>query len=234
MGEEAAAPSPSDDAARSDDRVIVWDAPTRIFHWLVVVLVAAAYATLQLNWMDWHARAGDALLVALVFRLLWGFFGAETARFSSFLVSPRAAARHLAHALRREPDLQVGHNPAGGWMVLLLIALMLGQTLSGLYVGDDIAEEGPLSEHVPASIANLINAMHDRILWDALLVAIAVHVSAIFAYAAVKRHNLLLPMISGRKTLPPGAAAPRMQNWARAIFLLACSALVARALISFL
>ncbi len=215
-------------------RIVVWDVPTRVFHWLAVALIGAAYAAARLNWMDWHARAGYALLVALLFRLLWGFFGGETARFSSFLVSPRAAARHLAHALRREPDRQVGHNPAGGWMVLLLVALMLGETLSGLYVGNDIAEEGPLSERVPAPIANLIDALHDRFLWDALLAAVAIHVLAILAYATVKRHNLLLPMVTGRKSLPPGTPPPRLENPARAFALLACGLAAALALVKFM
>ena len=125
-------------------------APTRLFHWLVVALVAAAYATSKLNWMDWHARAGEALLALVLFRLLWGFFGSETARFSSFLAPPRVAAAASAHVFRREPDHQVGHNPAGGWMVLLLLALLLGETLSGLYVANDVADEGPLTEWVPA------------------------------------------------------------------------------------
>jgi cytochrome b len=220
----------ADETAGVGREVVVWDLPTRLFHWLAVLLIGAAYATARLGWMDWHARAGDALLVALLFRLLWGFFGSETARFSSFLVSPRAAARHLAHALRREPDLQIGHNPAGGWMVLLLIALMLGQTLAGLYVGNDIAEEGPLSERVPAVVANWIDVLHDRLLWDALLLAAAIHVLAIVAYATVKRHNLLWPMIAGRKVLPP-EAAPRMASRARAALALGGGVALAAALI---
>ncbi len=222
------------DAASVGRKITVWDVPTRVFHWLAVLLVVAAYATARLNWADWHAYAGYALLAALLFRLLWGLFGSETARFSSFLVSPRAAARHLVHALGRERDLQVGHNPAGGWMVLLLLALMLGETLSGLYVGNDIAEEGPLSERVPPPVANLIQALHDRFVWDALLAAIAIHLLAILAYAAVKRHNLLLPMITGRKRLPPGTRPPPMKGSARAVALFACSVAAAIALVKFM
>ncbi len=229
-GEPEATHSPHE-AAGVGRKIVVWDVPTRVFHWLAVALILAAFATARSTAMDWHARAGDALLVALLFRLLWGFFGGETARFSSFLVSPRAAVRHLAHALRREPDRQVGHNPAGGWMVLLLVALMLGETLSGLYVGNDIAEEGPLSERVPAAVANLIDALHDRFLWDALLIAVAIHLLAILAYATVKRHDLLAPMITGRKILPPGTPPPLMQNSARALLLLACSVAAALALV---
>ncbi len=229
-GEPNAKPS-ADDAASVGAKVVVWDVPTRLFHWLAVLLIVAAYATSGSASMDWHAWAGEALLAALFFRLLWGFFGSQTARFASFLASPRAAARHLARLLRREPDRQVGHNPAGGWMVLALLALMLGETLSGLYVGKDIAEEGPLSERVPAALANLIDALHDRYLWDALAIAIAVHLLAILAYAVAKGQNLLAPMVTGRKLLPAQTPAPRLANAARALFLLACGVAATIALV---
>jgi cytochrome b len=73
-------------------KIVVWDVPTRLFHWLTAMLVAAAYGTWRLNWMDWHAYSGYALLALVVFRLLWGFFGSETARFAHFLAAPRRAA----------------------------------------------------------------------------------------------------------------------------------------------
>ena len=103
----------------SNQKIQVWDAPTRLFHWLTAALVVAAYVTWRLDWMDWHAKAGYALLALVIFRLLWGVVGSDTARFSRFVASPRLAIHHLQHALRREPDHQVGHNPAGAWMVLL-------------------------------------------------------------------------------------------------------------------
>jgi cytochrome b len=199
----------------------------------MAALVVAAYATVRLNWMDWHAWAGEALLTLLLFRLLWGFFGSETARFSGFLVAPPAAVRHLAHLLRREPDHQAGHNPAGGWMVLLLLILLLGETLTGIYVANDVADSGPLTASVPAPVANAITALHS-IFWDALLAAVTLHVLAIFVYAVAKRHNLVLPMITGWKTLPESVPRPRMAGPARAIFLLCCSVLAATALANFL
>jgi cytochrome b len=203
--------------------VLVWDIPIRVFHWLIVVLVAAAYATWRLNWMVWHGRVGDALLTLLLFRLLWGFFGGETARFSRFLTSPRLAFRHLKYAFRREPDRQVGHNPAGGWMVLLLLALLLVETLTGLYVANDIVDEGPLTEVVPAWAANAIASSH-AILWDALLAAIILHVLAIAGFAAIKGQDLLRPMIKGTKVLPASIAAPQAGNPVRAgLLLLGCA-----------
>lgn len=217
----------------SDLKILVWDGPTRLFHWVAVTLVVAAYVTWRLNWMDWHANTGYALLTSVIFRILWGFFGSETARFSTFLAAPRAAARHLAHALRREPDRQVGHNPAGGWMVLLLLLLLFGETLSGVYVNNDVADEGPFTELIPAPVANTITALH-WIFWDALLAAVALHLLAIFLYLVIKGHNLLLPMITGRKTLPAGVPKPRMAGPARAAVLLSCSALAVAVLANFL
>jgi cytochrome b len=213
--------------------VIVWDAPIRVFHWLIVALVAAAYATWRLNWMVWHGWVGEAVLTLLMFRLLWGFFGGETARFSRFLTSPRTAFEHLKYALRREPDHQMGHNPAGGWMVLLLLGLLLAETLTGLYVANDIADEGPLTEIVPAWAANAIASSH-AILWDALLAAIVLHVLAIAGFAAIKGQNLLRPMITGTKVFPASVAAPRAGSPVRAVWLLLGCAVATAVLVNLL
>ena len=211
-------------------RIRVWDLPTRLFHWLIVALVAAAYATAQLNWMHWHGWAGEALLAALMFRLLWGLVGSETARFSRFLGSPRTAACYLKRSLIREPDRQIGHNPAGGWMILLLLVLLFAETLTGVYVANDVADVGPLTEVTPARVANAITGAHAA-LWDILLAAVALHVLAIAGYAAAKGQNLLLPMITGTKRLPPSVPAPRLASPMRAMVLAALSAAATVALV---
>ncbi|WP_179405095.1 cytochrome b/b6 domain-containing protein [Burkholderia guangdongensis] len=203
-------------------RVQVWDLPTRLFHWLMVVLVAAAYVSIRFNWLGLHVRVGETLLVLVLFRLLWGCFGSETARFRSFLKSPAAALGHLRRLFRREPDLEVGHNPAGGWMVLLLLALLSVETLSGLYVYNDVEDVGPLTPWVPAALADAIDDLH-IILWDVLLAAVALHVLAIALYAAAKGHNLLRPMLTGRKSLPASIRAPRVAPAGRALLLLAAA-----------
>lgn len=217
----------------SERKILVWDIPTRLFHWVTAALVLAAYLTWRFDWMDWHAKIGDALLTLVIFRLLWGFFGSDTARFASFFAWPRTALQHLRHASRREPDRQVGHNPAGGLMVLILIALLLGETLSGLYVNNDVADEGPLTEFVAAPIANTIAALH-WIIWDALLAAVALHLLAILAYAVAKGQNLVSPMITGKKNLPAGVAQPRITSVIRAALMLGVSAFAAAALAKYL
>lgn len=214
-------------------KITIWDLPTRLFHWLTAALVLAAYLTWRLDWTDWHARIGDAVLTLVTFRLLWGFFGSDTTRFARFLATPRAALSHLAHVLRREPDRQIGHNPAGGLMVLLLIALLFGETLTGLYLNNDVTDQGPLTEFVPARIANAITALH-WIFWDALLTAVALHVVAIVVNAAAKGQNLVTPMITGVKTLPGDVRPPRMAGAVRAAIMLGCSALAVAALATFL
>jgi cytochrome b len=213
--------------------VFVWDIFIRVFHWLIVALVATAYATWRLNWMVWHGWVGDAVLTLLLFRLSWGFFGSETARFRGFLSSPRTVLQHLKHSLQREPDHQVGHNPAGGWMVLILLALLLVETLSGLYVANDIADEGPMTEMVPAWAANAIASSH-AIVWDALLAAIVLHVLAIAGFAAIKGQNLLRPMITGTKVLPASVAEPRAGSPALAALLLLGCGMVAALLVNLL
>jgi cytochrome b len=220
-----ASPDPKSNFETSPERnVLVWDAATRMFHWLTAALLVAAYVTWRLDWMNWHARAGEAVLALVIFRVLWGFFGSATARFAGFVASPRVAVEHLALLLRREPDRQVGHNPAGGWMVLILLALLLLETFSGLYVNNDIADEGPLTELTPAPVANAINAVH-WIFWDVLLAAIALHLAAVVIYATAKGQNLVTPMITGWKVLPATVPQPRLAGPLRAWVLIGVSAL---------
>jgi cytochrome b len=214
-------------------KIVIWDVPTRLFHWLTAVLVLAAYVTWRLNWMDWHAWSGYAVLALVLFRLLWGFFGSDSARFARFLAAPRTVLRYLSHIGRRERDRQAGHNPAGGWMVLLMLVLLLGETLTGIYVNNDVAVEGPFTQLVRAPLADLITDLHD-IFWQILLVAVVLHILAVIFYWAIKRHNLVLPMITGRKLLAPGMTPPTMAGPLRALLLLCGGVLITAALVHFL
>jgi len=100
-------------------------------------------------------------------------------------------------------------------MVLLLFALLLAEALTGIYVANDVADEGPLTELVPSVVANLITDLHTYF-WDALLAAMILHVIAILLYGAVIRHDLVTPMITGWKTLPPDTEQPHLASAARA------------------
>ena len=210
-------------------KVTVWDLPTRLFHWLAAALVAALWVTERWNWMDWHVLAGETLLALLFFRLLWGLFGSESARFARFLASPRAALHHLAHLFVREPDAEPGHNPAGGWMVVALLGLMTAECLIGIFVNNDVVDAGPFTELAPAWFSNLMTDLH-TILFQALIAAVALHVATVALYFLLKGQNLVRPMLTGTKTLPTTTPAPKLASPTRALLLLALATAATTAL----
>ncbi|WP_130471534.1 cytochrome b/b6 domain-containing protein [Candidatus Magnetaquicoccus inordinatus] len=216
-------------SARSDDRVAVWDLPTRLFHWGLVLLVISA--VLSRNWGDsllvWHMINGYALLVLLVFRILWGIVGSSTARFSSFVCGPGAVIAYLRGALRGEHQLSVGHNPAGGWSVLAMLAVLTLQGVTGLFASDDILVKGPLAFLVSERSVALLSTLHR---WGILLLLglVMFHLGAIALYLS-KGDNLILPMITGRKQraqLPPNTPAITPRSHGLALAMLALAALL--------
>ena len=195
----------------------VWDAPTRLFHWAIVALVAVSYFSIKYAsgasiqpLTTLHKLSGYAMLTLLLFRVAWGFVGSETARFGQFLRSPLAGLRHLRHFAGREPDDQVGHNAAGGWMVLALLAALAVQAVTGLFTFDDVPE-GPLGGIVSENTAYWLTSVH-RANFNVILALIGLHVLVIVGYAVVKRQNLVWPMITGRKRLPGATRQPRMAS----------------------
>ncbi len=206
--------------------VHVWDLPTRLFHWAIVLLVGFSWLSQELDWMDWHKLSGYAVLALLLFRLAWGFVGSDTARFGQFLANPRAALRHLSHLARREPDHEVGHNAAGGWMVLLLLLLLGVQVGTGLFANDDVLTEGPLAETVDKSTSDWLSHIH-VVNFRLIEVAVAAHILAVLTYALLKRHDLVRPMLTGRKQLPATLPLPRMASpWLALVLAVAAAAAV--------
>jgi cytochrome b len=203
----------------------IWDLPTRLFHWILVVLIFLAWLSAWRDWMKLHVACGLTVLTLLLFRLIWGLIGSDTARFSHFLKSPMAAVRHLLHLLRREPDTEVGHNAAGGWMVIGLLALLCVQVGTGLCSNDDVLVEGPLARFAGKDRSDWLTHIH-HVNFTLIEIAIALHVLAIVTYRVLKGHNLLLPMITGKKRLPGATRAPRMMHPILALAVLLISALV--------
>ncbi len=198
----------------------VWDAPTRLFHWAVVVLLAFSYLSIHYDHIALHLLSGYTLLALMLFRIAWGFIGSETSRFSHFLRSPLEGFRHLAHFARREDDNQVGHNAAGGWMVLVLLGDIAVQLGTGLFSNDDGGTEGPLAHFISKDLGDRITDYH-AVNFNILLGLICFHVVTIIAYAVVKRHDLVRPMITGRKRLPGATRQPRMASSLLAFLVLA-------------
>jgi cytochrome b len=201
----------------------VWDAPTRLFHWAIVVLLCTAWLTERLNWMDLHMLNGCTVLSLLLFRVAWGVVGSDTSRFSRFLKSPLAALHHLSRLHRREPDTEIGHNAAGGWMVLLMLVLLAVQAGTGLCANDDIGTEGPLAKYVGKDWSDWLSHIHS-VNFRLIEIAVVLHIVAIATYAVMKRHDLVRPMITGRKLLPDRMPPPAMASPLLALVLFAIAA----------
>jgi cytochrome b len=174
-------------------KAYIWDIPTRLFHWLLVLLVIAAFITVKIggNAMVWHGRLGLAIIGLLVFRITWGFVGSTYARFFQFVRGPAAIRAYLSGAW-----LGQGHNPLGALSVLALLGLLAVQAATGLFSNDDIAFEGYLVPLIGSEASNKITGIH-HLLEKGLLLLVALHVGSIIFYARVKKQNLVNPMISG-------------------------------------
>lgn len=180
--------------------VLVWDWPIRLFHWAIVALTASLYITAEEggDWMEYHEFAGYAFLTLVLFRLLWGLWGSQHARFSDFCYSPRIVFQYLRTLFNPSAKRYLGHNPLGSISVLLMLTLLLTLAGTGLFANDDVMLEGPLAKLVSKETSDLLTSIHE---WsfDALLIAIVVHVTAVLFYLIIKRENLITAMLTGKK-----------------------------------
>jgi cytochrome b len=185
-------------------KVKVWDLPLRLFHWSLVLAVTAAIVTGEIggSLADWHGRMGLLVLGLLVFRIVWGFVGTTHSRFAEFFPTPGRLLAYLKGAWRG-----AGHNPLGALSVLALLGILAAQVGTGLFANDDIAFQGPLAELVDKSTSDKLTGWHSRVFWG-LATLIGLHIASIVFYAWVKKHNLVLPMLTGNKRLPGTFAVP--------------------------
>lgn len=190
----------------------VWDLPTRLFHWLLVLLFAFSWWSAENRHMDWHYLSGLTLLGLLTFRLLWGLFGSSTARLGALFASPRAVWTYL----RGRSTVEAGHNPLGGYSVLAMLGLLATQIGSGLFATDvDGLESGPFSFLVTFDQGRLAAAIHSTS-FNLLIAMIALHILAILFHLLFRRRNLVGPMLTGcDRSLAPGTAAVKTASTVR-------------------
>jgi cytochrome b len=211
----------------SDPKTItVWDLPTRLFHWTLVALILLQFLSGEFGLipMSWHYWLGYATLALIVFRVLWGFAGSHTSRFASFVRGPGAVVRYARETAAGRHVAVVGHNPLGGWSVVLMIASILVQSISGLFSSDDITEAGPLVDRVSDATVALMTRVHHLNRW-VLVVLIVLHVGAVVTHWTARRDNLVAAMIHGRTRASDDDEAPRMAPLHRALLLLIVSAI---------
>lgn len=174
--------------------VLVWDAPVRVFHWLMVISFAGAWLTAESErWRLVHVTLGYTMAGLVAFRLIWGWVGTRHARFADFVRGPAAVKRYLASLVRGQAEHHAGHNPAGGWAILALLVLAMLTTALGWATYADYG--GEWIEEAHEAVATL------------MLGIVAIHVCAVLLGSWLHRENLVRSMITGRKPAEPTDAS---------------------------
>ncbi len=194
------APQGSVNMESASRSVLVWDLPTRLFHWLLVVLVIISFVTGKIggNAMQYHECSGFTIAALLLFRLIWGFVGGRESRFGTFVRGPSAVVRYARTLLRSDSTPFLGHNPLGGWSIIAMLFALLVQAATGLFANDDIITEGPLFDWVSKATSDGLTRIH-KLNQEVIIVLVCIHVLAVLFYLFYKRENLVKPMIFGVK-----------------------------------
>ncbi len=189
-----------------EEKVRAWDLPTRVFHWLLALSILTAWASWRYSevlgdhTLKLHRWNGQAVLVLIVWRLLWGFVGSSTSRLSAWLWWPWTAAGYGLRLLRRETPLYLGHNPLGSYMVQVLVAAVAAQAVSGLFVVEhNDLTGGPLYRLLTEEGQKRITEWHTSFFYWWVLILVPIHVLANLGYGLVKKEPLITAMITGKK-----------------------------------
>jgi len=186
-------------------KVLVWDAPTRVFHWTLALSFAGAFLTAESErWRDVHIMLGYTVLALVAFRLIWGFFGSRYARFKSFAYGPRDVLGYLKSLVTRSPRHYLGHNPAGSVVIYGLLLLAVATGISGYLHYNEIGGEW-------------LEDLHETLAY-AMLALVFVHIAGVLVSSLLHRENLVSAMLTGYKRGDP-ASGIRRARWLVAVFL---------------
>lgn len=207
---------------KRSERRLVWDLPTRLCHWGLAALIAFSWWSAKYGHVDWHIWSGIGVLTLLIFRLLWGFFGSSTARFSSFVRGPASVLAYLRGDWRG-----IGHTPLGALSVLAMLVATAVQVGLGLISEDeDGIYSGPLARMVSLDTSDGARDLHETFFY-VLLALIVLHVAAIIFYR-LRGKSLAAAMITGRADADPTLPPMRPARWWAALLCLVVALAVAR------
>lgn len=194
--------------AQGTRRILVWDAPVRVFHWLMAISFAGAYLTAESDkWMQVHVSFGYTMAGLVVFRIIWGLIGTRYARFSSFVRGFRSVAHYLGSLIHGKPEHYVGHNPAGALVIIAMLVLSLVVVSAGSVTYNEVA--GEWMEDIHEAAANL------------MLAVVMVHIAGVLVSSLVHHENLVGAMLSGYKTGSPQEGVRRAWKTVAALLLVA-------------
>jgi len=198
-----------------DNEIRVWDVLIRIFHWSLVLGFSIAYLTGE-EGSNLHIYSGYVVLGLITFRVLWGFIGTRYARFSNFVCSPKAVKQYLKDLAINKPKHSVGHNPAGGWMVIAMLSVLFVVTVSGLKVYAIEEGLGPLAGAPPVvTIISAAQADDDsedeeaESYWEEIhevssnlmLLLVFLHIGGVIISSRLHNEHLVRAMVTGKKAL---------------------------------
>jgi cytochrome b len=205
-------------------KILVWDIPTRLFHWLFAGAFAVAWLTSDSDsWLNLHVFAGYLMLGLLGFRLIWGFIGGRYARFASFRFNLKEGVAYLMQVLAGTARRHIGHNPAGSWAVYLLLTLGLLAGLSGMITLGGQEGQGPLAAWVPYWAGEAFKEVHEA-LASVMLGVVVLHLAGVALESWRHRENLPRAMVTGRKEGAPAAATPSRRLISALLLLVAVGA----------
>ncbi len=216
----------------------VWDLPTRVFHWLLFILVAIGLITGFLSpewWMGIHIWAGYGTVVLVIFRMVWGIFGSEFSRIETFAFTPSEVITHIRELIFLRPRHYIGHNPAGAMMIFALIFFLFGITVSGLLVLGGEENQGPLAGVINYRVGAMAAETH-MVLASILIALIGLHFAGVIIEIRLTGENLIKSMMDGYKVIPEGETAPETRSsrpLTAAAFLLAFAVLAGSVLWAF-
>ena len=211
-------------AGESGRTVKIWDIWVRLFHWFLVAFVLLSYLTGEFGGFDFtllgtdrfisnmnlHMWSGLAILGLLVFRVIWGFAGSSTARFGNFLRGPSVILGYVKSVLQGPVAFFAGHNPAGGAVVIIILAALAVQASTGLFSQDDsfFATKGPLAYLVGDDTSKELTGFHKQWFEYAIITLVVIHIAANLFYWLIKKQDLIVAMFTGRRRLPDAETEP--------------------------
>lgn len=177
-------------------KIQVWDLPIRLFHWALVVMIVVCVCTIDYEEVTAHQYAGVFVLILLLFRIIWGLIGSSTAQFWDFVKGPKAAYDYFRYDITKTE----GHNPMGAYMVMFMLAVLLVQTITGLFLTDNtyLHQDSPLYKLISSNTRSYLKTIHQYNLY-VIYGMVALHVGVIAIYLLLKGQNLIKTMIVGSR-----------------------------------
>ncbi len=207
----------------------VWDLPTRCYHWALTVCFVGAVITVENGFMQAHLVFGISIFTLILFRLIWGLYGSDSAKFKNFLPKIKDIWHCLIN-IRQKNKPHIGHDALGGFATFVMLIMLFITPTLGMFANDDLLFEGPLAEFVSQQASNYISSLHENAA-KATIVVIGIHISAVLFYWLYKKDNIITPMLTGKKMLPPllkkQASEMRFVDPKIAILCLICAMVIA-------